>query len=70
MSDDDSIVAIGLLTQRDLHALGGAFDRAFPIDDVPHFEELIRLLDATDEARPPLQAEALCASGVESLTRP
>jgi hypothetical protein len=42
------IVAVGLLTQRDLSALGSGFARAFPIDDTPCFGELLRAIDEAD----------------------
>ena len=45
MSDSPHIVAIGLLTQRDLGLLGRGFDRAFPVDPAPCFEELVRAID-------------------------
>jgi hypothetical protein len=44
------IVAVGLLTQRDLDALGSGFARAFSIDDTPCFEELLRAIDEADRA--------------------
>jgi hypothetical protein len=42
------IVAVGLLTQDDLTALGPAFDRAWPIDQTPCFEELLQAIDESD----------------------
>jgi hypothetical protein len=42
------IVAVGLLTQRDLDALGSGFARAFPIDDTPCFRELLLAIDEAD----------------------
>lgn len=39
------IVAIALLTQDDFTTLGGSFHRAYQIEDVPCFEELLRQLD-------------------------
>lgn len=45
----DKIVAIGLLTQRDLGLLGPAFDRAWPVDRAPRFEDLLRAIDQADE---------------------
>ena len=38
MPKSPQIVAIGLLTQGDLDALGQGFDRAFPLDDELVFE--------------------------------
>ena len=45
----DRIVAVGLLTQRDLKLLGPTFDRIWPVEDVPQFEELIQAIDRADE---------------------
>lgn len=42
------IVAVGLLTQRDLDVLGAGFTRAFPVDKTPCFGELIRAIDEAD----------------------
>jgi len=47
--DQDRIIAVGLLTRRDLSALGPAFDRAWPIEEVPAFGELLRKIDQADE---------------------
>lgn len=48
MDDKDRIVAVGLLTVRDLARLGPTFDRAYPIDDTPCFSELLRAIDVAD----------------------
>ena len=45
---DDRIVAIGLLTQRDLTVLGPTFDRAWPVEDAPDFNQLLRAIDEAD----------------------
>jgi hypothetical protein len=39
------IVAVGLLTQRDLNMLGPTFDRIWPVEEVPSFSELLRAID-------------------------
>ena len=46
----DRIVAVGLLTQRELNLLGHTFDRLWPIDQAPQFEELLRAIDDADQA--------------------
>jgi len=46
---DERIVAVGLLTQRDLSLLGPTFDRIWPIEEVPSFSELLRAIDEADE---------------------
>lgn len=52
----DRIVAVALLTQPDLDALGKAFDRAWPIEKAPNtFDDL---LDAIDEADRRLEQQA------------
>ena len=47
--DQDRIVAIGLLTQRELSLLGATFDRLWPVEEAPQFEELLRAIDKADE---------------------
>ena len=49
----ERIVAVGLLTQRDVDLLGTGFRRIFPVDDSPAFDDLLKCLDAIDAvARP------------------
>jgi hypothetical protein len=43
--DLERIVAIGLLTQRDLDVLGTGFERAFPLQSNADFEDLLAKLD-------------------------
>lgn len=50
MPNQERIVAIGLLTQRDLDMLGQGFKRAFPIDETPCFDELLQAIDRADQA--------------------
>lgn len=44
----DRIVAVGLLTQRDLDALGHGFDRVWPVDQTPCFSRLLQAIDEAD----------------------
>lgn len=44
----ERIVAVGLLTKRDLKVLGPTFDRIWPVEDAPHFNELLRAIDEAD----------------------
>lgn len=44
----ERIVAIGLLTERDLNLLGPTFERAWPIEEAPAFSELLRAIDDAD----------------------
>jgi len=44
----DRIVAVGLLTRRDLQLLGPTFDRVWPIEEAPRFDELLRAIDDAD----------------------
>ena len=44
----ERIVAIGLLTQRDLNQLGPTFERAWPVEEAPEFKELLRAIDEAD----------------------
>jgi hypothetical protein len=45
----ERIVAVGLLTERDLRLLGARFDRLWPVGQAPEFDELLRAIDAADE---------------------
>jgi hypothetical protein len=42
------IVAVGLLTQRELDLLGPTFDRLWPVQDAPCFNELLKAIDEAD----------------------
>jgi hypothetical protein len=44
----ERIVAIGLLTKRDLSLLGPAFDRVWPVENAPRFDDLLRAIDEAD----------------------
>jgi hypothetical protein len=44
----ERIVAVGLLTKRDLRLLGPTFDRAWPVEEAPAFGELLRAIDDAD----------------------
>ena len=44
----ERIVAVGLLTRRDLEILGPTFDRIWPVEEAPHFTELLRAIDEAD----------------------
>ena len=46
----ERIVAIGLLTERDLNLLGENFDRAWPVDETPCFSQLLDAIDEADRA--------------------
>lgn len=45
----ERIVAVGLLTQREVSQLGPTFDRLWPVEEAPHFNELLRAIDEADE---------------------
>ena len=45
---NERIVAVGLLTQRDLIALGPTFARIWPVEKAPSFNELLRAIDEAD----------------------
>ena len=49
----ERIVAVGLLTQRELNLLGPTFDRIWPVEEAPQFDELLASIDEAD-----LQIEA------------
>jgi hypothetical protein len=44
----ERIVAVGLLTRHELQRLGPAFDRAWPVEEAPSFNELLRAIDEAD----------------------
>ena len=44
----ERIVAVGLLTQRDLTVLGPTFDRVWPVEQAPRFDELLRAIDEAE----------------------
>ena len=44
----ERIVAVGLLTKQDLKVLGPTFDRIWPVEEAPHFNELLRAIDNAD----------------------
>jgi hypothetical protein len=44
----DRIVAVGLLTRREVDLLGPTFDRIWPVEQAPHFDELLRAIDEAD----------------------
>ena len=48
MAEDRRIIAIGLLTAKDLEVLGKGFTRAYPVDDTPCFGELLKAIDEAD----------------------
>ena len=45
---NERIVAVGLLTERDLSLLGPAFSRAWPVENAPSFNELLQAIDEAD----------------------
>jgi hypothetical protein len=54
---DERIVAVGLLTRRDLSLLGPTFDRVWPVEEAPNFDELVRAIDEADrQLRQPIDA--------------
>lgn len=44
----ERIVAVGLLTERDVARLGPTFDRVWPVEEAPEFAELVRAIDEAD----------------------
>ena len=48
MNSRGNIVAVGLLTQRDLDVLGTGFRRAFPIDEGGDFDALLARIDQAE----------------------
>ncbi len=46
----ERVIAIGLLTQRDLDRLGPAFARLWPVEETPCFNGLLVAIDEADRA--------------------
>jgi hypothetical protein len=44
----ERIVAVGLLTRRDLQMLGDRLERLWPVEDSPTFHGLIEAIDKAD----------------------
>ncbi len=44
----DRIVAVGLLTQRNLDQLGPALEHVWPVEDAPCFTGLLQAIDEAD----------------------
>ena len=42
------IVAVGLLTQREVELLGHGFSRLWPVDQTPCFQDLLQAIDDAD----------------------
>jgi hypothetical protein len=42
------IVAVALLTQQELDGLGATFTRAWPVEETPCFDGLLRAIDDAD----------------------
>jgi hypothetical protein len=49
--DQDRIVAVALLTDRDLSLLGPTFSRAWPLEEASGFKNLLRAIDEADARR-------------------
>jgi hypothetical protein len=64
--DSDEIVAVGLLTRRDLNLLGPTFSRLWPVEEAPGFEELLRAIDEAEAElrarRGPTATQVSCGS--------
>lgn len=44
----ERIVAVGLLTQREVELLGHNFSRLWPVDDTPCFVDLLKAIDEAE----------------------
>ena len=51
MPETEPIVAVGLLTEHDLRLLGEGFRRAYLVAPETDFTELLKAIDAADDAR-------------------
>jgi hypothetical protein len=49
VSNSDRVIAVGLLTERDLEVLGSGFKRAFPLGyEATDFDSLLAAIDEAD----------------------
>lgn len=46
--EDERIVAVGLLTRKDVRLLGPTFDRLWPVEEAPCFSQLLEAIDEAD----------------------
>jgi hypothetical protein len=46
---EERIVAVGLLTQREVELLGHGFSRLWSVDKTPCFTDLLKAIDDADE---------------------
>jgi hypothetical protein len=58
-NDDQRIVAVGLLTRREVTLIGAQLSRLFPLNDCAAFAELLEAIDQADRER---QSQAQAAS--------
>ena len=49
MASRDRVVAIGLLTQRDLDLLGDGFRRVIPLEEARDFDDLLAAIDEAEK---------------------
>ncbi len=42
------IIAVGLLTEQELHLLGEGFSRVWPVDEAPRFQGLLQAIDEAE----------------------
>ena len=54
----DRIVAVGLLTERDLNLLGPTFKRLWPVEAAPDFSGLLEAIDAAERELRSRKAQA------------
>ena len=55
----ERIVAVGLLTQQELNLLGPTFERVWPVEQAPSFNELLRAIDEADRKLQEVEAGRL-----------
>jgi hypothetical protein len=48
MRQPENIVAVALLTEREVRLLGLGFDRLWPVEHAPSFPELLSAIDEAD----------------------
>ncbi len=63
---EQRIVAVGLLTERDLSSLGKSFNRAWPVDQTPSFAGLLQAIDEADRGLWRSRDASYCCEQVET----
>ena len=56
-NESNHLVAVALLTQRDVDLLGATFERLWPVEDASCFADLLRAIDEADRVEDAVKPE-------------